>query len=140
MTKYVDVGALQMVWMTIWLSSQLVLAFADEYWHFIAGMILFACGVSGYSGLKYVIHYDLVGGKYMQYIIAYGKWDVLRTHVRLGFRWPKKTPIHFYIHYITYLDTALAALTSIAVPSLVSALSDDVKFIFYLAAGAAFVG
>jgi len=108
MTKYVDVGALQMVWMTIWLSSQLVLAFADEYWHFIAGMILFACGVSGYSGLKYVIHYDLVGGKYMQYIIAY--------------------------------DTALAALTSIAVPSLVSALSDDVKFIFYLAAGAAFVG
>ena len=75
MTKYVDVGALQMVWMTIWLSSQLVLAFADEYWHFIAGMILFACGVSGYSGLKYVIHYDLVGGKYMQYIIAYGKSD-----------------------------------------------------------------
>ena len=74
MTKYVDVGALQMVWMTIWLSSQLVLAFADEYWHFIAGMILFACGVSGYSGLKYVIHYDLVGGKYMQYIIAYGKF------------------------------------------------------------------
>ena len=76
MTKYVDVGALQMVWMTIWLSSQLVLAFADEYWHFIAGMILFACGVSGYSGLKYVIHYDLVGGKYMQYIIAYGKFTV----------------------------------------------------------------
>jgi len=108
MTKYVDVGALQMVWMTIWLSSQLVLSFADQYWQFIAGMILFACGVSGYSGLKYVIHYDLVGGKYMQYIIAY--------------------------------DTALAALTSIAVPSLVSALSDDVKFIFYLASGAAFVG
>ena len=76
MTKYVDVGALQMVWMTIWLSSQLVLAFADEYWHFIAGMILFACGVSGYSGLKYVIHYDLVGGKYMQYIIAYGKFHI----------------------------------------------------------------
>ena len=65
-----------MVWMTIWLSSQLVLAFADEYWHFIAGMILFACGVSGYSGLKYVIHYDLVGGKYMQYIIAYGKFHI----------------------------------------------------------------
>ena len=48
--------------------------------------------------------------------------------------------IFTYIAYITFLDTALAALTSIAVPSLVSALSDDVKFIFYLAAGAAFVG
>ena len=54
---------------------------------------------------------------------------------------PKKLRYIFtYVAYITFLDTALAALTSIAVPSLVSALSDDVKFIFYLAAGAAFVG
>ena len=60
-------------------------------------------------------------------------------HMFKLFRAPGTT-MHFKIAYITFLDTALAALTSIAVPSLVSALSDDVKFIFYLAAGAAFVG
>lgn len=107
-TKYVDVGALQIVWMTVWLSSQLVLAVADQYWQFIAGMVLFSLGVSGYSGLKYVIHYDLVGGKHMQYIIAY--------------------------------DTALACLFSLLVPTLTSAISDNVKCIFYIAAVAAFIG
>ena len=44
--------------------------------HRFVGIIFFAGGVSGYSGLKYVIHYDLVGGKYMQYIIAYGKFHI----------------------------------------------------------------
>ena len=44
---------------------------ATETWMFCVGMVLFSCGVSGYSGLKFVLHYDMVGGKHMQYIITF---------------------------------------------------------------------
>ena len=71
LTKFGDAATLQFAWMIPLLLSQVILALATETWMFCVGMIMFSCGVSGYSGLKFVLHYDMVGGKHMQYIITF---------------------------------------------------------------------
>ena len=73
LTKFGDAATLQFAWMIPLLLSQVILALATETWMFCVGMIMFSCGVSGYSGLKFVLHYDMVGGKHMQYIITFVK-------------------------------------------------------------------
>merc|ERR1712131_8784 len=71
LTKCSDAATLQFAWMIVLFLSQAVLAVATETWMFCVGMVLFSCGVSGYSGLKFVLHYNMVGGKHMQYIITF---------------------------------------------------------------------
>ena len=71
LTKCSDAATLQFAWMIVLFLSQAVLAMATETWMFCVGMVVFSCGVSGYSGLKFVLHYDMVGGKHMQYIITF---------------------------------------------------------------------
>ena len=72
LTDYADCGTWQIVWMIVLLLSQVTLALATSYWMWIVGLILFSCGVSGYSGLKFVLHLDMVGDKHMQYILTFG--------------------------------------------------------------------
>ena len=44
---------------------------ASNYWMWVVGMVLFSLATSGYSGLKFVLHLDMVGDKHMQYILTY---------------------------------------------------------------------
>jgi len=71
LTDYADCGTWQIVWMIVLLLSQVTLALATSMWMWIVGMLLFSCGVSGYSGLKFVLHLDMVGDKHMQYILTF---------------------------------------------------------------------
>ena len=72
LTDYADCGTLQIVWMIVLLLSQVTMALATSKGMWIVGMVLFSCGVSGYFGLKFVLHLDMVGDKHMQYILTFG--------------------------------------------------------------------
>ena len=58
--------------MIVLLMSQVAIALATSKWMWISGMVLCSCGVSGYSGSKYVLHLDMVGDKHMDYILTFG--------------------------------------------------------------------
>jgi len=62
LTKLLDVTTLQIIWCLVFMVSQFILSVATSYWSFIVGMITFSLGLAGYSGLKFVILIELVGG------------------------------------------------------------------------------
>jgi len=66
----------------ILLASQVAFTFAEDAWMFIIGMILFSLGLAGYSGLKYVILIDLVGGANLNKALFFDQmFDAIMTFV-----------------------------------------------------------
>lgn len=77
--KFAEVD-LQIVWTVILMLSQIVLSMATSNWSFVTGMILFSLGLAGYSGLKYVILIELVGGQNLNKALFFDQmFDAIMT-------------------------------------------------------------
>ncbi|CBY39923.1 unnamed protein product [Oikopleura dioica] len=82
LTKCFGESTLQFAWTLILLASQVAFTFAEDAWMFIIGMILFSLGLAGYSGLKYVILIDLVGGANLNKALFFDQmFDAIMTFV-----------------------------------------------------------
>ena len=64
-----DVTLMQHFYLLAFFLSQITLALAKSYSHFIFGMLFYSIGICGYTGIKFVLFIELVGTEKLRNVL-----------------------------------------------------------------------